>query len=88
MAEKHGRYANAKDVLPSQLVAEIQKYFEGMLWIPVRARRRRKTRKDIIRNRAILAAHARGVPTMEIARRFTLSPQRIRQILQEAKSKS
>lgn len=79
-------YGNARDVLPARLLREVQKRFEGgLLWVPARARQRRKTRRDAERNRQIVRDRRSGRCARELARRHRLSVERIRQIVKEAK---
>ena len=78
-------YANGRKVLPPLLLVEVQKHWQGMLWIPVERNRRWKTRGDELRNRKIVRGARRGLSTSELARRFALSQERIRQILRQAR---
>lgn len=78
-------YANARDVLPPSLLRQVQAHWQGLLWIPVRERRPRKTRADAARDRRIVRDHLRGRPTAELAEEFALSQERIRQIVRKAK---
>jgi hypothetical protein len=80
-------YANAREVLPGWLVREIQGRFAGgFLWVPVLERRRVKTRGHDRRNRRIAAERSRGLSLKELARKFGLSEERVRQILAGSKS--
>jgi Mor family transcriptional regulator len=80
-----GRHANAKDVLPPRLLLALQKYWQGSLWIPVTRARRRKTGKDAERNRRIVRAYGRGMSMRRLGQSFSLSQERIRQIVRGAK---
>ena len=82
------QYENAKDILPSSLLAEVQKYAEGKaIYIPKRSKRegwgeasgyREKLNK---RNAAILNRYSSGTSIMEIAEEFFLSPETIKKIV-------
>ena len=70
-------YRNATDILPAELLAEVQKHHVGMLWIPkstVHQRRRAELVGRLLR---------RGVPVPEIAELADLSERRVQQIRQE-----
>ena len=49
-------YANAADVLPPELLAQVRRYHTGHLWIPDDGAYYRK------RNERILRLHAEGIP--------------------------
>lgn len=78
-------YANARDVLPPSLLRRIRAHWQGLLWIPILEGRRRKTRHDAARDRRIVRDHLRGRSTAELAQEFSLSRERIRQIVRQAK---
>lgn len=86
MPERMPSYANAREVLPRGLLAQVQRHFEGgLLWIPVRSRRRRKTRVDLERNRQMVREKQAGVSTRALAREYGLSEERVRQIVNATK---
>lgn len=77
------RYANAKDVLPGRLVREIQKHWNGLLWIPAPFVRQIKTKGDATRNRRIYRQWRRGVAIQELAYRHRLSRVQIWRIVRK-----
>ena len=89
MNESRAGYANAREILPASIVDQVQRFFEGgLLWVPSRERRRRKTREQEERNRRIVRDYDRGASTSALAARHGLSTERIRQILREEVSAS
>ena len=70
---RHG-YANGRDVLPSEVLAIVQRHYNGLLWIP-------PPEGALTRHEQIRRMHASGIPTVEIAERVGLSKRRVRQIL-------
>ena len=56
------KYANAKNVLPPELLGEVQKHFTGMMWVPAH------TQFFVLRRRLVLALKAQGVSAREIAK--------------------
>lgn len=72
-------YANAIDVLPVELVREIQKHFHGILWIPS---------PDTFffqRRELVCAMKAQGIAPNEIANLAGVSLRRVYQILRNNK---
>ena len=89
MRERMPSYANAREVLPPELLAQVQQHFEGgLLWIPVRARRRRKTRVDLERNRRIIREKEAGATNRTLAQKYGLSEERVRQIVSASKRRT
>lgn len=76
-------YANAADVLPPGLLRKVQQHWQGLLWIPLLEGR--KTRGDRQRNRQILLEYDRGRTTAELAEKYSLSQERIRQIVRKGR---
>lgn len=82
-------YKNARDILPAELIEEIQKYVQGeQLYIPqkenVRAKWGKKSgaRKAItFRNREIVNKYREGNSIEELAELFCLSDESIRKII-------
>lgn len=75
-------YANASKVLPYSLLRQIQHHFSGgLLWIPPRERRLRKTAGNEARDRAMLSAWKAGASMTSLASKHGLSRERVRQIL-------
>lgn len=68
-------YANAKDVLPSELLRAIQEHFTGLLWVPS------DTCFYHERRRLVLALKEQGISTTEVARLAGITPRRVRQIV-------
>ena len=71
-------YANAEDILPTELVQEIRKYCSGLLWIPHTLRSIREARKNLILN-----LHNQGTSNKEIAQLAKVTDRRVRQIIGE-----
>jgi Mor family transcriptional regulator len=79
-------YANAREILPQQVLLNVQHHFEGgLLWIPPREARKEKTRGHLERNRQILEEKAGGASTKVLADKYGLSTERIRQLVREPK---
>ena len=86
------RYQKAEDVLPAQLLAEIQKYADGVyLYIPRRPDHRKswgnstRYREELQkRNAAIRFLHREGLSAEELAERFHLSVKSIQRVLRES----
>jgi predicted transcriptional regulator len=72
-------YANAEEVLPPELLEEVQKHHSGMLWIPAAESFYRQRRKLVI------ALKSQGVSTEEIANLSGITPRRVNQILAQDK---
>ena len=85
------RYQKAEDVLPGQLLAEVQKYADGVyLYIPRRADRRKswgnstRYREELCqRNESIRHMHREGLNAEELAERFYLSVKTIQRVLRQ-----
>ena len=85
------RYQKAEDVLPAQLLEEIQKYADGVyLYIPRRADRRRswgnstRYREELRqRDESIRYLHREGLGVVDLAERFHLSEKSIWRILRQ-----
>ena len=73
------RYHNAEAVLPPGLLAEVQRYVSGRLWVPAPA-----PRASQVRHRVVSLAHA-GVATRDIAALVQISQRRVQQIIRTAK---
>lgn len=71
-------YANAKDVLPPDLLRSVQEHFTGLLWVPS------DTCFYHERRRLVLALKDQGISTREIARLSGVTPRRVRQIVAES----
>ena len=74
-------YANARDALPPELLAEVQEHWSGMLWVPAP-----KTAKEE-RRKFVLALKEQGTPSKEIAVFAGITTRRVNQILQDHRNK-
>lgn len=80
-------YANGRNVLPRDVLHLVQSHFAGgLLWVPPREVRRDKTEGHENRNRQIALEKGAGATTRDLARRFGLSPERIRQIVKRTQT--
>lgn len=86
-------YRNALEVLPPELISQIQQYVDGeIIYIPRQEENRRKwgdnthTRSDLhARNNEIYRLYLEGTSVKELSERFYLSTQCIYKILSEYK---
>ena len=86
------RYQKAEDVLPAELLAEIQRYTDGVyLYIPRRADHRQswgnstRYREELRqRNESIRFLHREGIPTEVLAEQFHLSVKTIQRVLRQS----
>jgi hypothetical protein len=69
------QYANAAEILPSDLVRQIQKYHCGLIWVPSPSNFYQE-RKDLV-----IGMFKRGIPTKEIAALAGVSTRRVNQVL-------
>lgn len=82
-------YLRAEDILPAELIGQIQQYADGVtLYIPRRADDRRRwgtasgARQELLRrDRAIRADHRAGMDTAALAEKYFLSVKSIQRIL-------
>lgn len=89
MREGNMSYCNASDILPAELIEEIQKYVDGQyLYIPRRHEARRswgdntQTRAEVAdRNRRIRREHAEGASCRALAQRYFLAEKTIEAIV-------
>ena len=85
------RYQKAEDVLPAELLAQVQKYADGVyLYIPRRADHRQRWgnstryREELRqRNESIRFLHREGLDAEELAERFHLSVKSIQRVLRQ-----
>lgn len=83
------RYARARDILPAELINQLQEYVDGAyLYIPRRQENRlswgEKThskRETARRNGEIYRAHQAGATVQDLARDYFLTEKTIRRIL-------
>lgn len=83
------KYINANDVLPRELVKELQKYIEtGYLYVPAKSQPRRPWgqlsgyREELQkRNREIISQYRQGDPVEKLAERYCLSIHAIKKII-------
>lgn len=68
-------YLNGREVLPPDVLAEVQKHASGLIWIP--------SPKTFYheRRQLILTLREQGVPTREIARLAGISVRRVNQVV-------
>lgn len=89
-------YCNASDILPTELIEEIQKYVDGQyLYIPRRQQSRRnwgdntRTRAEVAnRNRQIRREHAEGASCRVLAERYFLAEKTIEAIVRRRENDS
>lgn len=85
------RYIKAEEVLPGELIAQIQQYVDGVsIYIPRKAENRQPWgcattyRRELAqRNDGIRREHAQGVPVSVLACRYHLAEKSVRRILRE-----
>ena len=85
------RYLNAEEILPAELLEQVQRYADGIyLYIPRRADHRQswgsstRYREELRqRNESIRHLHREGLGPEALAARFHLSVKSIRRILRE-----
>ena len=83
------KYVNARDVLPSDVLSEVQKYLCGeLIYVPKRDNEKagwgqiNGTRKQVfLRNRSIVEAYNGGASVCELMDRYYLSEASIRKII-------
>lgn len=68
-------YLNGREVLPPDVLAQVQKHASGLIWIP--------SPKTFFRERRqlILTLRGQGVPSKEIARLAGISVRRVNQVV-------
>ena len=71
-------YANAADVLPSELLKAVQKHWRGLLYIPP-VNYKSKADKNFVQN-MVASGTPIGTPIGEVADMIGLTPRRIYQI--------
>jgi hypothetical protein len=69
------KYANAEQILPRELLKEVQKYHSGILWIPAPGSFYKERRQLVI------ALKSQGIETDEIASLAGVTRRRVNQIL-------
>ena len=85
------RYLNAEEILPAELLEQVQRYADGIyLYIPRRADHRQswgsstRYREELRqRNESIRSLHREGQDPEALAERFHLSVKSIQRILRE-----
>ena len=85
------RYTNATQILPPELLAQIQDYADGFfLYIPRKADNKRPwgaltaTRRELItRNRAIFSQYLSGTDAAALAAQYYLSPKTVQRIIKQ-----
>ncbi len=86
-------YKNAADVLPKELVTEIQKHVDGcLLYIPTAeskfswGEKNGTKQKYIERNKEICRLYEMNIPLEELSRKFYLSEDSIRKVVSQQKA--
>ena len=83
------KYLNAKDLLPTLLVEQLQQYVQdGYLYVPVKQEQHKRWgelsgyRAELkIRNAEIIREYRSGVPVLEIASKYGLSEYAVKKII-------
>lgn len=86
-------YKKATQVLPQELLEQVQEYVDGeYLYIPRITENKKDwgsgttTRRELqARNQSIYEAHLRGASVSELAEKYFLSPKSIQRILSQMK---
>jgi hypothetical protein len=81
MVQPRKRCPNARDVLPEEVVKQIQKYYHGHMWVPPAVNAPNKRRANV------LALYMQGRTQVDIARIVKLTPQRVWQIIAKERRK-
>lgn len=87
------KYKNACDILPSELVEEIQKYIQGeFVYIPKKDKRIQKANTEYKvelekRNARIYTMHLEGICNEQLAKNFSLAQSSIRRIIIEQRKR-
>lgn len=88
------KYKNAGEILPSELVEEIQKYIQGaFLYIPKKDKQTHRAVTEYRielekRNNRIFRMHLEGMSNKHLAKNFGLAQSSIRRILIEQRKRS
>jgi helix-turn-helix protein len=77
----NNNYANAKDVLPPELLEEVKKHFTGKLYVP--GRDEAKPRTELI-----VTLAKSGADTAEIARIAGVSTRRVNQVISKKRRRT
>ena len=88
------RYRKAEEILPEELIQQIQQYVDGAsIYIPRKAENRRvwgdgtSYKAELrARNRCILRDYGQGMGIPELAQRYHLSEKSIRRILRDTEA--
>lgn len=81
------KYKNASDVLPNDLVEELQKYVQGeFLYIPIKERKKHKAVTEYKielekRNNRLYKMHLEGMSNEQLAKNFSLAQSSVRRII-------
>lgn len=85
-------YIKAEDILPQELIEEIQKYVDGRnIYIPCKEKQDWGSRTDTRqffreRNRRIYESYKQGMRSRELASSFALSEKSIQRILRDQRN--
>lgn len=83
------KYKNANDVLPTELVKELQKYIQGeFLYIPIKEKKKHRAVTEYKielekRNNRLYKMHLEGVKNEQLAKNFSLSESSVRRVIVE-----
>ena len=83
------KYKNANDVLPTELVKELQKYIQGeFLYIPIKEKKKHRAVTEYKielekRNNRLYKMHLEGVKNEQLAKNFSLSQSSVRRVIVE-----
>jgi hypothetical protein len=73
-------YANAKEVLPDELLREVRKHHTGFLWVP-------KDNRGAESKKLVMALHRQGADRKKISQVSGFSVRRVGQIIRECQIK-
>lgn len=84
-------YIKAEEILPEELIRQIQQYVDGVyIYIPRKPGTRHSWGQETpykgelkVRNSRIRSDYAQGIPVAALSRKYHLSEKSIRRILQE-----
>ncbi len=81
MVQPRKRCPNARNVLPEDVLKQVQKYYQGHMWVPPAVNAPNKRRAQV------LALYMQGRTQVDISRIVKLTPQRVCQIIGKEKRK-
>lgn len=89
-------YQNAKDILPKEIVAQIQQYIQGgIIYIPKKTQNKKGWGENTdtlqtlkIRNQQIYKEYQRGISIFQLSQKYFLVERSIQRIILQEKRKS